>query len=266
MSRADLITRLRAADPIAGREPLEDPALEQARILALQSTTELPAGAPVHDRASRSRRSRLRRAAAMSMAALALPGGALAAGALFGPGDVERGLPDGARVLNGTDPKCTEVEAGSVYDCTLTTPPPEAPSGAGAPARTWLNAVSLMADRDELVNGGCVAQTTDGMTWRCYVGSAAVREWILDARLLGMPIHDECVEPVGAKPGEPGDATPRPAPAVNPDDGLSPGEGPTEAQSSHAIFFCAIRGTVGSAVVVRNPGHPRGRPARSSTP
>jgi hypothetical protein len=192
------------------------------------------------------------------MAALALPGGALAAGALFGPADVERGLPDGAQVLNGTDPKCSEVEAGSVYDCTLKTPPAAAPSGAGDGAHVWLNSVSLMADRDERVNGGCVAQNAEGTAWRCYVGRAAVHEWILDARLLGMPIRNQCVDPVGPKPGEPSTVNPRPAPAVNPDDGLSPGQGPTDEQSSHAIFFCAMRGTVGAPVVTRNPPDPLG--------
>ena len=260
MNRSDTITRLRAADPAAGREPVVDPSLIRARVEAIRSSTGSDAPAPVTSPRARSRRTarvpRIRRAVVLSVAALALPGAALATTALFGAEDVERGLPDGAKLLNGSDPKCTEVDAAAVYDCTLTRPPRDMPGGLGEPGHSWRNAVSLMADRDERVNGGCVAQTDDGMRWRCYVGRAAVEQWILDARVLGTPIHDECVDPVGPKPGESSTPTPDPAPATSPPDGLSPGAGPTSDQSSHGIFLCAIRGTLGAAIAVPNPPHP----------
>jgi hypothetical protein len=237
MNRSDLITRLRAADPVAGSEPILDPPLIRARVEAMQGSGGTDALTLATASPSRFRRSpghpRFRRAVVLSIAALALPGAALAATTLFGAEDVERGLPDGAQVLNGSDPKCTEVEPGTVYDCALKIAPHDVPGGLGEPGVSWRNAVSLMADRDERVNGGCVAQTADGMNWRCYVGRAAAEQWILDARLLGMPIHDECVDPVGGKPGE------------------NPGEGPTADQSPHGIFYCAMRGTLGAAVVAK---------------
>jgi hypothetical protein len=281
MSRSDSITRLRAADPAANRYPITDPALTTARINATQLSTDADALAAIDFRRAwprhGARRPSVRGAAALSIAVLALPGAALAASALFSVDDVERGLPDGAQVLNGTDPACTEVEPGTVYDCALKTAPADPARGSGDGKLTWQGAVSLMANRDELVNGGCRSEAADGMAWRCFVGQRAADEGILDARLLGMPIHDECVQGLGPKPDwKPGDPGPAPlgpdGPYVAHDPVMPPagesdgsaaagepaptGQAPTTGQTTGGTFFCATRGTFGPAVTVRVPDRP----------
>jgi hypothetical protein len=250
MNRTDPITRLKAADPAAGRQPVVDLELARVRVEAIEASVEPDALTATAVRRARlrdgSRRPRVRRLATVGIALLALPAAALAATALTGADEVERALPDGAHVLNGTNPRCVEAETRAVFECTLTTPPPT-PVGEGA-AESWLDSVSLLADRDEQVSGGCVAQRADGLRWRCYLGRAAADEWILDARLLGRPLDDRCVHPLKPKPGQPATVVPGGAPPVNPDGGLNRGAGPTADQSSHAIVLCATRGTFQSVL------------------
>jgi hypothetical protein len=216
-----VITRLRQADPAAGRDVAIDPGLRRARVEAILASTSPDPDAPPP------RRPRMRRGVAVAVAVLAVPGAALAANAVFGPGDVERGLPAGAQLLVGTDPTCSEVDPDVVYDCKLGTAPSVEQSGSvpsGQP--DWLGAVTLIVDRGDRIDGGCRSQVSDGSAWRCYIGQAAAEQQILDPNLLGTPIHDRC-----DRPGSSGPPTPSPYSAA-------PGS---------AIILCGSRDIVGFA-------------------
>ena len=221
------ITRLRQADPAAGREMAVDPDLRRARVEAILASTGPDPVAPP------SRRPRLRRAAVVAVAVLAIPGAALAANAVFGPGDVERGLPAGAQLLVGTDPACDEVEADVVYDCKLGTPPrvdQAGPEAGGQP--DWRGAVTLIVDRGDRINGGCRSQVSDGAAWRCYIGQAAAEQQLLDPHLLGTPIHDRCDSPGSSGP---------------------PAASPYSAAPGSAIILCGSRDIVAFAAQKLQP-------------
>jgi hypothetical protein len=213
---------MRQADPAAGRDVAVDPDLRRARVEAILASTSPDPVAPP------SRRPRLRRALVVGVAVLAVPGAALAANAVFGPDDVERGLPAGAQLLVGTDPACDEAERDVVYDCKLGSQPRVEQSGVAEGAQPdWRGAVTLIVDRDDRINGGCRSQVSDGTAWRCYIGQAAAEQQILDPHLLGTPIHDRC-------------------------DGNSAASGPPEASPfsaapGSAIILCGSRDIVGFA-------------------
>jgi hypothetical protein len=240
MTKHALINRLRSADPAAGRDVVDDPALRRARIDAILTSSgpdplALPgATAPTLPRAGG--RPRYRRAAFIAAAALAIPGAALAASAAFGPEDVERGLPAGAQLLVGTDPKCSEVERDVVYDCKLgQAPTVEQPAEAGNAQPPWLGAVSLIVDGQGLINGGCRSQSGDGTAWRCYIGQAAADQQILDPRLLGTPIHGHCEDSPSGGP---------------------PVASPLSAAPNSAIILCGARDIVAFPGVVARPDGP----------
>jgi hypothetical protein len=225
MNEHALITRLQGGDPAAGRDLVVDPALRRARVEAILASTEIEPVAPP------SRRRRFPRAVAVAAVVLAVPGAALAANAVFGPGDVERGLPAGAHLLVGTDPTCAEAEPGIVFDCKLANPPTVEQSGS-APKPDWRGAVTLLVDRDDRINGGCRSQVSDGSAWRCYIGQAADTQHILDPNLLGTPLKARCG-------GSGASAPPTPS--------------PYSAAPGSAIILCGSRDIVGFAAVPAGP-------------
>src|SRR4051812_16342816 len=206
MTKHTLIDRLMNADPAAGRDVVDDPALHRARIDAILGSAgpdPLALPEPAADtRPPASGGSRYRRAAIIAVAALAIPGAALAASAAFGPDDVERGLPAGAQLLVGTDPHCAEVERDTVYDCKLGEAPVVEGAQAGDAQPPWLGAVSLIVDRAGRINGGCRSPAGGGMAWGCYIGAGAPGQQIMGPPPPRTPLHGHFEgSPPGAPPG-----------------------------------------------------------------
>jgi hypothetical protein len=110
--------------------------------------------------------------------AIGVPGLALAADALISSDDVAASLPAGTRMLAGTEPRCTVVRQDIEYHCVLTKPPaPEIEDMKGT--------VEPTVDATKHVNGGCRSLASDGLTWQCYIGQAAVDQKIIGAGFLG---------------------------------------------------------------------------------
>jgi len=128
-----------------------------------------------------SRRRRAPRKLALTIAALAvaIPGLAFAANALISSEEVAASLPAGTRMLQGTEPRCTVVKADVEYHCVLTKPiaAPEVSDMKGT--------VEPTVDATKHVNGGCRSLDSDGRTWQCYIGQAAVEQRIVGAGFLG---------------------------------------------------------------------------------
>jgi hypothetical protein len=130
-------------------------------------------------RAAHGRRRR-RAALALLAGAVIVPAGAIAASQLLSEEDVARSLPQGTRMLIGTNPTCTAVRANVEYDCSLATIP------VGEIERgQFKGTVEPTVDDSKHVNGGCRAQDADGRHWRCYIGEEAVRQEIIGAGFLG---------------------------------------------------------------------------------
>jgi hypothetical protein len=144
-------------------------------------------GAALHaaatDDFTRAARRRRRRTLAGTLAvlAIAVPGAALAADALISGDDVARSIPSGTWALMGTHPTCTTVRTDVEFDCTLARPPRTGDVEAGQ----WRGTVEPTVDRTKHVNGGCRSLSADGMHWRCYIGTEAVRQGIVGASFLG---------------------------------------------------------------------------------
>ena len=130
---------------------------------------------------ARNRRRRLTPRIALVAAALALvlgSGIAIAAGHLIDSRSVADSLPAGTAALIGTHPTCTAVKEGVEYRCTLERPP--APE-----VSDWKGTVEPSVDASKHVNGGCRSLASDGLTWTCYLGRAAVEQKIISAGFLG---------------------------------------------------------------------------------
>ena len=137
---------------------------------------ELERAAAADLRRARRPRKLLLAAAAL---AVAIPGLAFAASALISSEDVAASLPAGTRMLQGTDPECTVVRQDVEYHCVLTKPivNPEVGDLKGT--------VEPTVDATKHVNGGCRSLDSDGRTWQCYIGRAAVDQKIIGAGFLG---------------------------------------------------------------------------------
>ena len=137
---------------------------------------ELERAAAADLRRARRPRKLLLAAAAL---AVAIPGLAFAASALISSEDVAASLPAGTRMLQGTDPECTVVRQDVEYHCVLTKPIaiPEVADLKGT--------VEPTVDATKHVNGGCRSLDSDGRTWQCYIGRAAVDQKIIGAGFLG---------------------------------------------------------------------------------
>ena len=131
-------------------------------------------------RAAHGRRRRRRAVLGLLTAAVLVPGAAIAANQLLSEDDVARSLPQGTRMLIGTNPTCTAVRANVEYDCRLATIP------VGEIERgQFKGTAEPTVDASKHVNGGCRAQDADGLHWRCYVGEEAVRQQIIGPDFLG---------------------------------------------------------------------------------
>jgi hypothetical protein len=115
---------------------------------------------------------------AAAVLAAAVPGIAFAANALISEDEVAASLPAGTKMLQGTDPQCTVVVQDVEYLCVLrNAPQPEIADMKGT--------VEPTVDATKHVNGGCRSLASDGRTWRCYIGQAAVEQRIIGPQFLG---------------------------------------------------------------------------------
>jgi hypothetical protein len=138
------------------------------------------ASADLHAPQAQPRRRRIstRVAVAVAVVAILVPGVALAATQLIGTDDVEQSLPAGTLSLAGTNPTCSVVEQDVEYLCVLEhAPAPE--------VSDWKGTVEPTVDATKHVNGGCRSLTSDGRSWRCYIGQAAVDQQIIGPDFLG---------------------------------------------------------------------------------
>jgi hypothetical protein len=126
-----------------------------------------------------SRRRPRRRIIAAAVAAVVLvPAAAVAGSRLISNDDVANSLPAGTLSLAGTDPTCAAVEDGVEYHCVLAkAPAPE--------VSDWTGTVEPTVDKTKHVNGGCRSLNSEGTTWECYLGQAAVDQQIIGAGFLG---------------------------------------------------------------------------------
>jgi hypothetical protein len=142
----------------------------------LGDALESAASANLSSSSARVRRMRL--AIAAFVVAVLIPGVALAASQLIGTDEVAQSLPAGTLALAGTNPTCTVVEQDVEYLCRLErAPAPE--------VSDWKGTVEPTVDATKHVNGGCRSLTSDGRTWRCYLGQAAIDQQIIGEGFLG---------------------------------------------------------------------------------
>jgi hypothetical protein len=142
--------------------------------LALEAAAAADLARPVASRRPLRRRTLLAAAAL----AIVLPGGAIAASQLIGADEVASSMPAGTLALAGTEPTCTVVRENVEFHCTLErAPAPE--------VQDWKGTVEPSVDATRHVNGGCRSLTSDGRTWQCYIGQAAVEQKIIDVGFLG---------------------------------------------------------------------------------
>jgi hypothetical protein len=116
---------------------------------------------------------------AIAVLALAIPGIAIGASLLITNSDVAASLPAGTKMLQGTDPTCTVVKQDVEFHCVLSHPIPS-PEVADLKGT-----VEPTVDASKHVNGGCRSLASDGLTWQCYIGQAAVDHQIIGPDLLG---------------------------------------------------------------------------------
>jgi hypothetical protein len=155
-----------------------------------------------------------RRAIAGAIGAVAVIGASAAAAAatgVFDSDEVERGMPNGATIFQGTVPECTEIEDGVVFRCHVPGGPQliestasyqevQCPEGAdskasacyaiGGPKRaeptsSYVGVIQVLSSDELIVSGGCVGQDRAGTEWICYVGQRAVDEGLIGQDFLG---------------------------------------------------------------------------------
>jgi hypothetical protein len=119
-----------------------------------------------------------RLAIAIAVLVVAIPAAAVGAVRLTSEGDVAQSMPAGAAIFGGRNATCTAVEPNVEYHCVLDRPPfPEVQDFKGT--------VEPTVDTTKHVNGGCRGLTSDGLSWQCYLGEAAVRQQIISEGFLG---------------------------------------------------------------------------------
>jgi hypothetical protein len=115
---------------------------------------------------------------AVAVLVLAIPGLAIGGRLLITGDTVAATLPAGTKMLQGTDPHCTVVVQDVEYRCVLSrAPAPEIADMKGT--------VEPTVDASKHVNGGCRSLASDGLTWQCYLGKAAVQQQIIGPDFLG---------------------------------------------------------------------------------
>jgi hypothetical protein len=148
-----------------------------------------------NDLAGRVERKRLRRprtVALVTAAALAVSGGvAFAASALLkSPKDEQTGMVEANTLFRGSNPICVSVSA-DAFHCTLDRPPTGetfySPDGSQL-LNVFLGMKQATVDSTNHIDGGCVSESADGLSWQCYLGSAAVSHDIVSESFLGEPL------------------------------------------------------------------------------
>jgi hypothetical protein len=137
-------------------------------------------------------RKRFRRPRAVVLvlaAALAVTGGvAFAASTLLkSPKDEQTGMVEASTLFRGSNPICVTVSAES-FHCTLDRPPTGETfySQDGKQLfNVFLGVKEATVDSTNHIDGGCVSDSSDGLSWQCYLGSAAVSHDIVSEDYLG---------------------------------------------------------------------------------
>jgi hypothetical protein len=125
---------------------------------------------------------RRRRALVIGLAVVVLlpVGVTLAATNLFKtPAQEATGLLDADATFAGTKPQCTAAGARE-FHCVIS----GTPTGLTIEG-SYLGTKVASVDSAYRIDGGCVSTSSDGTTWNCYLGDAAVSHGIIDANLLG---------------------------------------------------------------------------------
>jgi hypothetical protein len=114
-------------------------------------------------------------------------GAAVASGLLKSSADEQKGMLAANTLFTGSSPHC--VAAGSdAFHCTLSTPPTGETfyKSDGQQAFDLFKGIkAATTDSAGRFDGGCVATTSDGLVWDCYLGQAAVANGIISPELLG---------------------------------------------------------------------------------
>lgn len=145
-----------------------------------------------NDLAVRVDRKRLRRPRTVVLAIaaiLAIGGGvAFAASALLkSPQAEQTGMVEASTLFRGSSPVCVSVSA-DAFHCTLDRPP-TGETFYSQDGKQLLNAFLGMkqttVDSTHHIDGGCVSDNANGLSWQCYLGPAAVSHDIISEGLLG---------------------------------------------------------------------------------
>jgi hypothetical protein len=122
-------------------------------------------------------------------AILAVSGGvAFAANTLLkSPQDEQFGVVEANTLFQGSNPVCVSVSP-DAFHCTLDRPPTEetfySPDGKRL-LNVFLGIKRATVDSTHHIDGGCVSDSANGLSWQCYLGSEAVSRGIIGERLLG---------------------------------------------------------------------------------
>jgi hypothetical protein len=136
------------------------------------------------------RSSRLRRAVPIALAALAIlagTGAAIAAITLKSSAQEAHGLIEGWTLFAGSEPRCTQLTAGS-FRCLLAKPPTGMAFYDQHGHRLWNQFLGLRAetvDASHHVDGACLSTQADGRSWECFLGDEAVRRGFLAKGRMG---------------------------------------------------------------------------------
>ena len=154
----------------------------------------MQAGVALHEAwqrdAQRLRRTRHRRrvfAVAVAGAIALTSGVAIAASFLKSSADEQAGLREANTLFAGSSPKCVLTSEAS-FRCTLDEPPTGETfydSTGNQLLNVFLGMKMPTVDAAGRVDGGCIAQSADGMVWDCYLGQEAVSRGAVSQQLLG---------------------------------------------------------------------------------
>jgi hypothetical protein len=146
------------------------------------TTAELTAAPTTALRRAPSRRRKVTVGVAVGLsAAVAVSGTVAAAISIFSPDEVARGMPNGATMFQHRSPRCTALEPGVVFDCTV----PGGPDQSVEKLDTYLGTIEVLSSDHLIVSGGCRGQNASGTKWICYVGERAVKEGLISQDFLG---------------------------------------------------------------------------------
>jgi hypothetical protein len=90
-------------------------------------------------------------------------------------------------LFQGSNTTCVSASA-DAFDCTLDRPPTGktfyAKDGTQL-LNVFLGMTAATVDATNHVDGGCVAENANGLSWRCYLGEAAVTHHTISREMLG---------------------------------------------------------------------------------